>query len=103
METVIELLGTVIIFADELFDVNNKRKTPSSFLLPVLVYLVGLAFFLMFLFLFISILSLFFHTPSLAIGLSGGVLLIACLYFGYKMYGFSLGLWDIFISIRNNK
>lgn len=70
MEAIIEFLSTIIIFADELFDVNKlKKKTLGRYLLPVFVYFIVLVFFLTFLFLFLSILSLFFHTPSLVIGL----------------------------------
>jgi len=41
---VIDLLGMIVIFADELFDVDDKRPFGFKFWLSVVVWLVSLGF-----------------------------------------------------------
>ncbi len=104
MELLLELLGNIAFFADELFDgVANKGKSKGKFLLTILVYLVVLSFFLVFLYLSIATLIYCHQTSSLILFSVGLLLVLICMYFGYKLYKFTLGLWFMLISLKSKK
>lgn len=101
IEFILELLGIIVVFADELFDINKMSNKPTKrYLLSLFVYIVFLVFFVFFLLLLVSVFIFLLKEFSLGLGFVMLVLLSICVFFGYKLYVFSLGLWFIVKTLK---
>ncbi|MGM0207244.1 hypothetical protein IGI96_001755 [Enterococcus sp. DIV0421] len=87
------LLEIILIFVDEFFKIGEKNgESKKGYWFSWFVYLVVLFFFLFLLFLLGSMCIFFIKNPSVIFFLVVLLFLFACIFYGYKLYVFGVGL-----------